>query len=218
MTRRLATAIAMLSVGLLGVAACSILPAPQPDPSRFFVLNALAPPDAPTGQWADTSKLSIGLGPITMPDYLRRREVVTRVAANRVELSSTEYWAEPLDQSFQRVLSDDLAALLGTRQIVTYPWYSTTAIDYQVEVYVQRFERNTTGAAELAASAVIKDAKGRVLVSQPVNLSQSMSGGGGDSAAAALSSDLGNLSREIAQMLQRLQSSKPGSATSTSTG
>jgi uncharacterized protein len=213
MRQRPRASLAVLALGL-AAGACSIVPAPQPDPSKFYVLSAIAPGEAQTAAWANTSRLTIGLGPISLPEYLKRREVVTRVAPNRVELSATSYWAEPLDESFQRVLGEDLSTVLGTRQILAYPWYSTTPIDYQVQVDVQRFERDQSGAAELAAIAVIKDAKGRVLVTQQLNLTQAASSGSADASAAALSADLGSLSREIGQMIERLQSTRPASSTS----
>jgi uncharacterized protein len=216
MTRRLATATALAAVTAAIFGACSIVPAPEPDPSRFFVLSALSPTDASAAPSPDTGKLTIGLGPITFPEYLRRREVVTRAASNRVELSATEYWAEPLEESFQRVLGEDIVTVLGTHQILTYPWYNTTPIDYQVQVDVRRFERDGSGAAELAATAVIKDAKGRVLASQQFDLSQGASGAGGAAAAAALSTDLGNLSRGIAEMIRTQQSMRPATPSSSS--
>ncbi len=209
MTRRLAASLAFIAlVGLSGTG-CSIIPAPQPDPSRFYVLSAVAPGEAQVVAPSDTSRLTVGLGPVNLPEYLRRREVVTRVAANRVELSATSYWAEPLDENFERVLGEDLATLLGTRQIVPYPWYSTTPIDYQVQVDVQRFERDSSGAAELAAVAVVRDANGKVLVSRQLNLTQAASSASADASAAALSADLANLGREIAQIIAQLQATRP---------
>ncbi len=208
MTRRSAAWLAGIAAAAIVLPACSIIPEPQPDPSKFYVLSALPPSEAQVAR-SDTSRLMIGLGPVNVPEYLRRREVVTRVAPNRVELSATSYWAEPLDESFARVLGEDLASLLGTRQLVQYPWYSTTPIDYQVQVDVQRFERDQSGAAELAAVAVIKDAKGQVLLSRQLNLTQPASSSSADASASALSADLGNLSREIAQMIVQLQSTQP---------
>lgn len=61
---------------------CSPL-APQPDHSKFFILTPLADGPAPTSTPAaatPSSSLTIGIGPIDFPDYLRRLEVVTRAS------------------------------------------------------------------------------------------------------------------------------------------
>ena len=86
------------------------------------------------------SQLTIGVGPVDFPDYLRRLPVVTRVAPNRIDLSDEKRWAEPLDKNFTRVLSENLATLLDTQRIEKYPWPLRTKVDYQIEIDVQRFE------------------------------------------------------------------------------
>ena len=64
----------------LFAAGCSPL-APRPDQSKFFILTPLSdgsgPAETPASSNAD-SPLTIGVGPIDFPDYLRRLEVVTR--------------------------------------------------------------------------------------------------------------------------------------------
>src|SRR5271167_596118 len=77
-------------------------------------------------------QLSIGVGPIDFPDYLRRQEVVTRTAPNRIDVSQANRWAGPIDKNFTRVLSENLAALLSTQRVENYPWSRSTLVDYQV--------------------------------------------------------------------------------------
>ncbi len=201
-----------MSLGFILMSACSLLPPPQPDPSKFYVLTALSGPasDAAPPGAADLSHLAIGLGPVTLPEYLHRREVVTRAAPNRLDLSATDFWAEPLDESFRRVLEENLSILLGTKQIVEFPWYSTTVLDYQVQVEVQRFECDGSGNAQLHAVATVKDPKsGQVLTSQQANLSEAAGSASAEARAAALSNDLGNLSRQIADEVRRAQAEHP---------
>src|SRR5207253_2828062 len=80
-------------------AGCSVL-SPQPDRSRFYILTPVANSGVVAATPASTStdsQLTIGVGPVDFPDYLRRLPVVTRVAPNRIELSDEKRWAEPLD-------------------------------------------------------------------------------------------------------------------------
>ncbi len=177
---------------------CTLL-SPVPDKSRFFLLTPLAPGEAgaPVSQ-QNTRGLTLGLGPIKLPDYLDRSEIVTRADSNRLQFSENDHWAEPLKNNFTRVLSQNLSTLLGCQQIVNFPWYSSTHIDYQIAVTVDRFECDGQGNARLAARWSINDpTSGRMLDRGESDLS-APGGAGTDQRVAALSQTLGSFSRQIA--------------------
>jgi uncharacterized lipoprotein YmbA len=204
-----------LGLSLILGGGCTLLP-PSPEETRFYLLTAIARPAPTQPQPSATGQLAIGLGPVKFPDYLEHLEVVTRVSPNRIVLSSTDRWAEPLDDSFKRVLARNLTTLLGTNQVVQFPWYSSVSLDYQVELSVDRFESDGSGAAQLVASWLIRDAhSGKTLLAQQSNLTagaetqgpgaQNGSAGASiESAAAALSTDLGALSKQIADAITEL--------------
>jgi uncharacterized lipoprotein YmbA len=183
-------------------AGCSPL-APRPDHSKTFVLTAV--PDAPNPvTLAQSSRpLRIGLGPIDFPDYLKRPQVVTRTSANQLDLSPVDRWGEPLDENFRRVLTEDLAQMLGTQNIEQYPWSRKQEINYQIVVSVQRFETNADGRSELTARWRIRDgATGKELYASQTTASSS-AGGGAASSAPALSQDVATLSRDIASQINQ---------------
>src|SRR5271155_2651372 len=109
---------AAAALGALAVAGGCF--SPRPDPSKFFVLAPVevAAPNsvAPAGLTASSGP-TIGIGPIKLPEYLDRDEVVTRVGPNRLELSDQNRWAEPLDNNFKQVMAQDLTQLLGTHSL-----------------------------------------------------------------------------------------------------
>ena len=189
------------------VAGCSVL-SPEPDRSEFFILTPVSDGAGGAAKPASTSadsQLTIGVGPIDFPDYLRRFPVVTRVAPNRIELSDERRWAEPLDKNLVRVFSENLAALLDTQRIEKYPWSLRTRVDYQIEINVQRFETTSDGQTQLVASWIIRDGRsGKILYA-----SQTTAGGpagpDGVSASAVLSGDLATLSKEIASRITELK-------------
>jgi uncharacterized protein len=188
------------------VAGCSVL-SPQPDRSKFFILT---PVFGSTGMAArpasasPDSQLTIGVGPVDFPDYLRRLPVVTRVAPNRIDLSDEKRWAEPLDKNFVRVLSENLAVLLSTQRIEKYPWSLRTNVDYQVEIDVQRFETTSEGQTQLIASWIIRDGHGGKILYASQTTAGGPAGPDGVSASAALSGDLATLSKEIASRVTDL--------------
>jgi len=210
----------LLTVLSLSPAAGCTLLSPRPDPSKFYVLTATAVSQTTIPAATTPSRLGIGLGPVNLPDYLEHLEVVTRVAPNRVELSPVDRWAEPLDDSFRRVLARNLAMLLGTDQVVPFPWYASTRLDYKIELTVERFERDGAGGTLLAAHWVIRDGRSdRLLIARQSNFAQSVgaqTGAGGgemERAAAALSADLGDLSKQIAGAVTELNQSQNRQAT-----
>jgi uncharacterized lipoprotein YmbA len=188
-------------------AGCSVL-SPQPDRSKLFILSPVSDSAGAAAKPASTSpdsQLTIGVGPIGFPDYLRRPEVVTRVAPNRIDLSDERRWAEPLDRNFTRVLSENLATLLDTQRIEKYPWSLSTKVDYQIEVEVQRFETTSDGQSQLIASWIIRDGQSNKILYASKTIAEAPAGTDEVSASSALSNDLATLSKEIASRVNEFR-------------
>lgn len=198
-----------LAVMLCWSAGCSSILKPRPDQSQFYVLTPIQ--DA-AAQSAANSNLALGLGPIKFPDYLNRPEVVTRVANNRLDLSENHRWAEPLSKDFERVLTQNLSNLLGTREVRSYPWYRPAKIDYQITADVYRFEGDASNAAHLVATWEIKAPDtGAVLYSGRSDISEAANQG--ESGAEALSRAEAKFSREIADAVASVRATHPPSQT-----
>jgi hypothetical protein len=193
---------ATIALGLMGLwlAGCgSFLPKPTPSSSKIFVL--FSPLKATERQDFDrTGQISLGVGPVRLPAYLYRREIVTRVAENRFDVSENDRWAEPLDENFTHVLAQNLSVLLGSDRIITYPWPLDKKPRYRVEIAVFRFEVNSAGEAELTARWAVIDETGK----EAPNLNESRLARpakekSNDASVAALSETVADLSREIAK-------------------
>ncbi len=197
----------------IALAGCSSLSnavlAPQPDVTKFYLLTPTADATAapPAAAQRTGGDFAIGLGPIKLPPYLDRQEVVTRAAPNRLELSKSERWGESLQNGFTGVMARDLAAQTGTGRVILYPWYSTVHIDLQVQIDVYRFETDGQGNAQLSAKWTILDSTGKnILYTVESNLTEPSKPGDTTAAAAALSHAVGDLSGQIANMLHQLRS------------
>ena len=171
---------------------------PRRDDSKFFVLSPVGADPASIG----SRQILVGLGPIKMPAYLDRQEVVTRVAPNRLELSGENRWAEPLDSDFTRVLAQDLSSDLGTQRITFYPWYNTTLVDYQVKINVYRFESDKDGKVDLTAHWQVLSGTGKLLIVRDSSYTETAKPGDAADSAAAMSRALGRLSRDIASAIE----------------
>jgi uncharacterized lipoprotein YmbA len=187
-------------------AGCSVL-SPQPDRSKFFILAPLSDGAGSAAKQTSTSpdaQLTIGVGPIEFPAYLRRLAVVTRTAPNQIDLSDERRWGEPLDKNFTRVLTENLAMLLNTERIEKYPWPLNTKVDYWIEIDVQRFETTSDGQSQLVARWIIHDGHdGKILYASKTTAGAPV---GPDEAGAssALSSDLATLSKDVASRVIEL--------------
>ena len=141
-------------------AGCSFLEV-KPDPSRFFALTSLPRTGQTAQDAAGTNALVLGIGPIKFPGYLDRQQFVTRISQNRFAVAENDRWAEPLEENFSRVLSQNLSILLQTDRIVAYPWVRSQRPTYQMQVEVLRFEPNAEHVVELWARWSIVDDKKR---------------------------------------------------------
>jgi uncharacterized lipoprotein YmbA len=187
MTRRAAACLVALAL-----AAGCVSFDPQPDPARFYVLSATLPEPA-----ARRPGLVVGLGPVTTPGYLRHAQVAIRYGPNELDLHETARWGEPFAGMAARVLLDDLERALGAERGVLYPWTRTLAPDPVVEVDVERFERDSAGAALLDARWRVRT--GGAVRTGATRLVEPGTGPGNDAAVAALSRALGRLAEEIAR-------------------
>ena len=190
-------------VPVLGAALLLLVSCGQSEPSRLYTLSA-ASELAGDG----IGDLAVGVGPITLPQYLDRPQIVTRVGANRLEVAQFDRWAEPLSATVPRVITENIGAELGTERVYVLPRRRRSQIDFAVEIEFIRFESTSEGDALLVArwelfssgddAPLFEDkAEIRYPVSQP---------GDYGLIAAGLSNALAELSGEIAQEIGRLLS------------
>jgi uncharacterized lipoprotein YmbA len=183
---------------LLVLAACSSAP------TQFYTLSGMQlPPGNP-----NTSGTVVGVGPVTLPDYLDRPQIVTRASGNRVTLASFDSWIEPVDSMFTRILVGNLSSLLATDNVVTLPQRRPLPLDYQVEVDVDRFDGDLTGRAVLDARWRVFGRDGEQLIREGRStiVEPAVSPGSYEALVAAMSQALAQMSRDIATTIDRHRS------------
>jgi hypothetical protein len=181
------------------LAACTSVLAPRPDVSRTFVLHPVVA--APSGP---ALAATVGLGPVALPGYVRRPELLTRTSASEVTPSDVARWGEPLAEALPRVLERDLAAALGVAQLTVHPWYRADQPAVQVALDVQRFEREGD-AGVVAARYEVRALRpgGRRLV-RATELRAPAASADPAATADALSAALGALAAELAAAVREV--------------
>jgi uncharacterized protein len=135
-----------LAVPLALAAGCLTL-GPRPERTRYYILEA-----EPTSSNPARSPIpSLGVGPVELPAYLDRREIVRRAGPGRLEVAGVDRWAAPLDDLFASVLEEDLRAAVPARQVSAWPWAVEDAPEWSVSVEVLRFDGEPDGTAVLEA-------------------------------------------------------------------
>jgi uncharacterized lipoprotein YmbA len=128
-------------------------------PTRFYVLSTIADQAAV----APGGGVAVGVGPVNLPQYLNRPQIVTRLGDNRLAVADFDQWGGELDDNFIRALAANLSSLLRTDRVSLFPWKDGVPIDYQVTVDVLNFEQNADGTSVLSASwSIVDPATGKV--------------------------------------------------------
>jgi len=183
-----------LFVAVVFVAGCL---GPQQDPSAYFLLSP-----APAPVQVAPAQVVLGLGPVTIPGYLDRPQIVTRLSDNEIALAEADRWAEPLGGHITRTLEESLARLLPGSSYVDYPWFASEAPDFAITLEVRRFEADVNGDVVLDATwRLIQD--GSVVAGRAVSIDETASGLGQRAAVAAQSRALAELSSELAAAVRQ---------------
>ncbi len=198
-----------MKIAILGGVAWFALGCGTSAPARLYVLEPL--PRA-AEEPAPADRVLLAVGPVTIPEYLDRLQIVTRGEPNEIVAAEFDRWAEPLAQGLGRVIAENLAILLAKDGGAVFAIPGAGAADYRAAIAVTRFDGALPGEAVLDATWSILDGRGanatpavRTRVRAPIPE------GDGYRALVAAQSDLAaELSRAVAAAAKGLQ--KPDTA------
>jgi uncharacterized lipoprotein YmbA len=135
-----ALALAVLAAGCVG----------RSKPPRFYVLTARAAPSLEAAQ-----EPQVVVGPIKMPEYLNRPQIVTRLENGQLEVDESNRWAQPLAPNLHQVLADNIAALTGSQRVVPALTVQVSS-GYRVVGVVSRFEADESGLVALEVTWAVR--------------------------------------------------------------
>lgn len=167
-------------------------------PISYYQLSIRPDAAALPAPSANGQSLVVGLGPVQLPEYLERLQIVRRSSANHLQVTAAQRWAEPLSAGLPRVLGEDLALLLGDGRVLHHPWGRSRLIDRQVCLEILQFEGGQDGAAVLSARWSVLDANGKMLLAERRSDFKVEAAPGTEAMVAALSDALWRLAGEIA--------------------
>ena len=125
---------------ILGAVLSGCITTNPSQPAKFYLLSPMSEskkaPQVETGEGC----FAIGVGPVRIPQYLNRPQIVSRKSTIELFLDEFNKWAEPLEDNFTRVLAENLANILHTEPIAIFPSRGSIPVDYRVTVDVIRFD------------------------------------------------------------------------------
>lgn len=174
-------------------------------PPKFYLLNAF--PSSEHAMAKAPSGLAIGIGPIDIPEYVDRPQIVIRISANELSLAEFHKWAEPLKDNIPQVLVENLSVLMKTDQVVRYPWKRSTPIDYHVTIDIARFDTAPDNEAHLVARWQVFGEDTRVILeTKKSHFTAPLQGSDYASIVLALNETMNDLSQAVATSIMRVHS------------
>jgi len=180
--------------------ACSTSPAPN-----LYIIE----PMTTLASTRIDNDLSIGVGPVTLPAHLDRKEIVTHDQRYRVNSAEFDRWAEPLDHNITNALAENLSVLIPSDRVIAYPWDSAHNFDFTVQVRVITFGANPNGEVVLSASWAIYDAANAPSGLTKKRYAVPRRGNDMVTLVAAMSQTIEQLSRDIATTLVAAAAESP---------
>lgn len=183
---------------ILLLAGCGL--SPRKDPTVFLVL-APGAAEVVIPMIARTD-LHIGVGPVTLPRYLDRPQLVTRVDATELVVHEFARWSAPLGALVADAIGENLMNYLAAGSVRTHPWAAADRPNVSVRIAIQQFEPVAPDSAVLRARWEVVDADGQPIGEPQASHHRTAAAVGPKAEALALSRLIGLLAADIAGVVR----------------
>lgn len=119
------------------IAICCLLIACQQSPRKNYYL--LSGPTHSTEVSGEITQ-AVGIGPIELPEYLQRPQMVLHSNDNKLTMADNHYWAESLDKGIARVLALHLTAQDNSRVLLPFPWRSDSKPNLSLRLHIHELK------------------------------------------------------------------------------
>jgi uncharacterized protein len=171
-------------------------------PAQTYVLDPLAAPGALAPR--ETPLAVVGVLKVTVPGWIDRPQVTGRAASGQIVTDEFARWGEPIGRGIQRVVAENLAALLPDRRVMAAPFAPSQAVDQRVDLGITEAARQVDGSVLVEARWAVLGPKGETLLQRRSSHRANPTAAGPAGAVAGASEALAGLSRDIADALRDL--------------
>ncbi|MBU1044606.1 MAG: PqiC family protein [Candidatus Omnitrophica bacterium] len=135
---------------------CALVPT-TPSP-RFYVLGAVSE-NLVSKKINISSDALIGVGPIKIPGYQNRPQIVTQDKEKMIKFAQFDRWGESLEIGLQRIIGEDLLVMIPGVKFVLYPWNQSIEVKYQVVLEIIQLDSELDKDMFLVAQWMVIDPK-----------------------------------------------------------
>ena len=165
--------------------------------TRYYSLFA---DDVRKDDSAFNANISIGVGPITLPEYMDNSSIVSLSGENNVIVSGSNVWAGELDITLVRVITQRFSYSLPDSKVIAFPWDSRNKPNFQLVIHFDDFSGVLGNSAKLNANWTLFDQNKRsALESGSVSFTERSLAAGYDGYTAALNRLANRLADELMQ-------------------
>ena len=173
-------------------------------PSEFYLLRSMSASQDTVPTASKNGSPSVLIGPVTLPAYLDRSQIVTFAGNHKLVLDEFTRWAEPLQDNFYRVLVENLSLLLNTPKVYAFERRGSTQADFQIVIDITRFDTTAGGDAHLTAFWTVVAEDDSILIQRKSVFHASVPSTGTTGIVEAQNRTLTEFSREIVAAIQSL--------------
>jgi len=192
--------IAFVFLALIVSGCVSIPNSPTP---RFYALSSTDKVGAISN---NLNAIIIGIGPVKIPEYLDRPQMVTINKAKMLQFAQFDRWGESLDLGLARLIREDLTINLPKVKWTLYPWNPSMPVRYQVLVEIVQLDSQLDRDMFFVAQWTIIDLKdSKTLLVKRSEFRKAINPPNYSGLAQTLSTACSSLSDQIAQALASLK-------------
>jgi uncharacterized protein len=158
---------------------------------------------APTAVEKRNDQLILSVGPVTIPDVLKKPKIAIGGTDGRFIISEYHRWAGEVDRDFARALAEQLAGKLGTEQVILSPGDQHITPNCQVLLDVLAMDGDLGKEARMTVRWTLIDPNGKwASIARRSHFSENLSNAGYNTWVTAQQHNIGQLSEEIAALVK----------------
>lgn len=147
----------------------------------------------------------LAIGPIEIPEYLNRPQIISSPNKNVVKFAEFDHWAEPLKHNITRVIFENISLLLNTNRIFVFPKTSKLPIQYKINIEFIKLDGKLGKELDLNALWSIADGETKKIISMNrTNIKEPLKDSKYVSYVSAQSESLEKLCIEISEEIKKL--------------
>lgn len=174
-------------------------------PASFYMMAPLAPPASNAVSDGVEKQTLIAVDAVRIPDYLDRNQIVTRIDETGYQLAELDQWAESMNVTLTRVISENLSRQLHAGDVEVFASARWVPFDYRIDVEVLRLDGKIGDQVTLTAQwGIFKADKEEMIFLRKSEYQEKAEGDTYSGIVIAQSRLVETLSREIAAAVQKV--------------